>query len=384
MLLSEEHEAFRAMLRDLLAREVVPHVEEWEREGAWPMRAVLQRLAYVGALGLEFAPEVGGQGADHGFTLVFGEETGRILSGGIQMALGVHTDMATPSLAVHGTDDLRDRYLRPALRGEQVAALAVTEPDAGSDVAALRTRARRDGSDWVIDGEKLYVSNGAQADWYCLLARTSDDGGHRGLTQILVPAATPGLDVGAPLDKLGLRSSDTVSLTLNGARVPLDHTIGREGHGFGQQAEVFTQERLLLAYQAVGSCSEALERTLAYVRERHVFSQRLADHQWVAYSLAELHAEIEVLRGFCHNVAGMVVSGQPVNRYATIAKLQAGRLLRRVADTCLQFHGGSGYMEGTWMARFYRDARLISIGGGPDEVMLRVLARMQRTGRDTA
>ncbi len=377
---TDEHEAFRASLRAHLAASVVPHVDGWEEAGAFPLHDVLSGLAALGAIGLEYDPTDGGQGADHLFTVVLGEELGRLPCGGVPLAISVQTDMATPSLARHGSAELKDRYLRPALTGEHVAAIAVTEPDAGSDVSGLRTRARRDGDEWVIDGTKLYITNGVQADWLCLLARTSDEGGARGMSQIIVPTATPGLTVSRKLDKLGMRSSDTAELSLVDVRVPAANTIGVEGRGFAQQMEQFQHERLIASYQALGQLDVALQRTIAYVNDRKAFGATLGDQQHVAYVLAGLGAERDALRHHCYAAAAQVVDGVDATRAATVAKLLAGRLVRRTADACLQLHGGAGYMEETWTARFFRDTRLMSIGGGADEVMLRVLSRMDGIG----
>lgn len=376
MLFTPDHDQFRSSVRSFVEREIEPRVDEWELAGSFPAHELFRKLASAGFLGLEYDPEFGGQGADHSFTVVLGEELGRIGCGGVPMAISVQTDMATPSLHRHGTDDLKHRYLEPALSGEMVASIAVTEPDAGSDVAGLRTRATRDGDEWVITGTKLYITNGCQADWLCLLARTSDEGGFRGLTQILVPTASGGFSVGRKLDKLGNRSSDTAELVFDGVRVPLDHTIGEVGKGFVQQMQQFQNERLIAAYLAVGGMTRAIERTVEYLKHRRAFGAPLISNQYLQYRLAELRAELELLRQFNYAAAEALVRGEDVTRYATIAKLKAGRLQREVADTCLQFHGGLGYMEESWTARYFRDARLASIGGGADEVMLRVLAKM--------
>ena len=296
------------------------------------------------------------------------------------MATGVQTDMATPSLHRFGTPELKARYLAPAVRGEMVTSIAVTEPDAGSDVAAIRTRAVRDGDEWVINGTKLYITNGTQADWLCLLARTSDEGGFRGMSQIVVPTNTPGFSVSRKLDKLGNRSSDTAELSFVDVRVPVANTIGEVGRGFHQQMAQFQNERMIATYTAVGAMDVALERTAAYLRERQVFGAPLLDMQYIQFRLAELSAEVDLLCQYNYACAEAYLRGEDTTKYATVAKLKAGRLAREVSDWCLQFHGGVGYMEETWTARYYRDARLLSIGGGADEVMLRVLSRMNGWG----
>ncbi len=374
---SPEHELFRATVRDFVAREVTPFVDEWEANGIFPAHDVFAKLGALGVLGLEYAPELGGAGVDHTYKVVLGEELGRIPCGGVSMAITVQLDMATPSLARHGSPDLQARYLAPAIRGEHVAAIAVTEPDAGSDVAGLRTRARRDGDEWVVNGTKLYITNGVQADWLCLLVRTSNEGGYQGMSQIVFPTDTPGFSVSRKLDKLGNRSSDTAELSFVDARVPVANTIGEIGRGFQQQMEQFEYERLIASYVAVGQMQCALERTREYLRERHAFGRPLLANQHLQYLWAELAAELDLLRHYNWSCADAIVAGNDeVRRMSAIAKLKAGRLIREVADFCIQVHGGIGYMEETWTARFYRDARLLSIGGGADEVMLQLLSRL--------
>jgi citronellyl-CoA dehydrogenase len=376
MRFTSDHDLFRNTVREFLAREVSPRVAEWEEAHLFPAHEVLPRLAGLGLLGLEYDTADGGQGVDHWYTVIFGEELGRIPCGGVPMAIAVHTDMATPSLARFGSRELKERYLAPALRGEMVAAVAVTEPDAGSDVAAIKTRAVRDGDEWVINGSKLYITNGVQADWLCLLLRTGDEGGYRGMSQVIFPTSTQGFTVSRALRKLGNHSSDTAELSFVDARVPLANTVGAVGRGFQQQMQQFQNERLMASYMAVGQCGYALERTVEYVRQRQAFGKPLVEQQWVQYHLAELSAEVDLLRQYNYAAAEAYVAGLDATRFATVAKLTAGRLVRKVADTCLQFHGGIGYMDETWTSRFFRDSRLLSIGGGVDEVMLSLLARL--------
>jgi citronellyl-CoA dehydrogenase len=369
-----EHEAFRASVRDFVEHEVQPHVDEWEAAGMFPAHELFGKLAKLGALGLEYDPEYGGGGADHLFTVVLCEELGRIDAGGPPMGIGVQIMMATPSLAEFGTHEQKQRFLVPALRGEAVCSIAVTEPGAGSDVAAIRTRAVRDGDEWVVNGMKLYITNALQADWMCVLVRTSDEGGYRGMSQIVVPTDTPGFRVSRKLDKVGNRSSDTAELVFEDARVPVANTIGQIGRGFQQQMAQFVVERMFAAYTTVGSAQRALERTRDYLRQREAFGRPLLANQHLAFRLAELSAEVDLLRHYNYACAEAYVRGEDTTRFATIAKLKAGRLGREVADTCMQFHGGIGYMEETWVARYFRDSRLTAIGGGADEVMLQVLA----------
>ena len=363
-------------MRGVLAREVVPHIEEWEAAGVFPAHHLFQALGAAGLLGLEYSPAYGGQGADHSYTVILGEELGRMGCAGVAMAVAVQTDMATPSLHRHGSHELKQRYLAPALRGEMVAAIAVTEHDAGSDVAGIRTRAERDGDEWVINGSKLYITNGTQADWLCLLARTSGEGGYRGMSQIILPADTPGFSVSRKLRKLGNHCSDTAELSFTDARVPVSNTIGQAGRGFQQQMGQFQNERMIAAYTAVGAMAGALRRTADYLREREAFGGPLLSKQSVQFRLAELSAEVDLLRHSNYACAQAYLRREHTTRFASVAKLKAGRLNREIADTCLQFHGGFGYMEETWVARYFRDSRLLSIGGGADEVMLQILARL--------
>ncbi|MCP5040908.1 MAG: acyl-CoA dehydrogenase [bacterium] len=370
-----EHDQFRDLVREFVRREIDPHVDKWEADGMMPLHDLFARMAELGMLGLEYEPAYGGQGVDHMFTLVLAEEFGRCDHGSFPMALGVQANMATPSLHHFGSEELKETYLAPALSGEMVCSVAITEPDAGSDVSALRTRADRDGDSWVISGSKTFITNALQADWMCVLVRTSDEGGHRGMSQIVVPTNTPGF-AAQKLDKLGMRASDTALLTFDECRVPVANTIGAIGRGFQQQMAQFVVERMWANYLAVGGCQRALERTRDYLAERKVFGRSLLASDYVSFRLAELSAEVDLLRVYNIACAEAFTRGENTTRQATIAKIKAGRLSREVADWCLQFHGGLGYMEETWTARFLRDNRLTGIGGGADEVMLQVLARI--------
>jgi citronellyl-CoA dehydrogenase len=284
--------------------------------------------------------------------------------------------MATPALHRYGSDELKERYLAPAIRGEMVASIAVTEPDAGSDVAGIRTRAVRDGDEWVINGSKLYITNGTQADWLCALVRTAGEGGHHGMSLIVIPTDRPGVRVSRKLEKLGMWSSDTAELSFDDLRVPVDHTIGEIGRGFQHQMVQFQAERLITVYKQIGAIEQALQRTRAYLADRSAFGAPLLANQHIQFTLAELAARHDMLKHHAYSAAEAVMRGEDATRFATIGKLLGSRLQREVADTCLQFHGGIGYMAEHWTSRFYRDTRLDSIGAGADEVMLRILARM--------
>ena len=373
---TEEHHHFRKVVREFVDQEINPHVEEWETARMMPLHEVFGKMGDLGFLGLEYDVEYGGQGADHLFTVILAEEFGRANHGSIGMALGVQVDMATPSLHNFGTPELKEKYLVPALRGEMVAAVAVTEPDAGSDVSAIRTRAVRDGDEWVINGSKMYITNALQADWMCMLARTSDEGGYAGMSQIIVPTDSPGFEVSKKLEKLGMHASDTGLISLADVRVPVANTVGAEGMGFQQQMAQFVKERMWAVYSVPPALELALQRTADYLRQRVVFGKPLLKDHYISYRLAELAAETDLLKHYAYTTAEVYMRGEDTTRFATIAKLKAGRLQREVADWVLQFHGGMGYMDETWTTRFLRDGRLGAIGGGSDETMLYVLTRL--------
>ncbi len=376
MIETDEHQIFRKTLRDLFEREIEPHVDAWEAARTFPAHELFPKLAAVGLLGLEYEEAYGGMAADHSFTLVAGEEMGRISCGGVPMAMAVQMSMATPALARFGSAALKEEYLAPSIRGELVASVAVTEPDAGSDVAGIRTRAVRDGDEWIINGSKLYITNGTQADWLCLLARTSEEGGYRGMSLIVVPTSLDGVVVSRKLEKLGMWSSDTAELSFSDVRVPVSNAIGEIGRGFQQQMTQFQAERLITVYKQVGAIELALQRTRAYLSERQAFGQPLLANQHLQFVLTELSARHDMLKHYARAAADAVRRGEDATRFATIGKLLGSRLQREVADAAVQFHGGVAYMADHWASRFYRDTRLDSIGAGADEVMLRVLSRM--------
>ncbi|MFE3263628.1 acyl-CoA dehydrogenase family protein [Streptomyces sp. NPDC059215] len=373
---TDEHNAFRRLVREFAEKEIGPHGDEWEAKGIFPAHELFAKMGQLGLLGVEYDEKYGGGGADHLYTVILHEELGRVGPDGVAIGIGIQTDMATPSLHRFGSEDLKQKYLVPAIKGQVVCSVAVTEPDAGSDVTAIRTRAVRDDDKWVINGSKLYITNGTQADWVCVLARTSDEPGHGSFSQIIVPTDTPGFQVHRKLDKLGMRSSDTADLTFTDVQVPVSNTIGEIGLGFYQQMSQFQNERLALSYAAVGGMETALTRTADYLKNRHAFGKALIDNQHINFTLAELSARLDILRHYNYAAAEAYIRGEDAIRFATVGKLQAGRLAREIATACLQFHGGIGYMEDTWTARYFRDSPMWSIGGGADEVMLYVLSRL--------
>lgn len=381
-----EHQMFRRSVRQFVEKELNPHVDEWEATGMWDAHGMLKKMGDLGFLGLSYSSDYGGQDADIWFTVVLMEELGRCDCSGVPMGISVHTDMCTPALAKYGSHELKKQFLEPALRGELVGAIAVTEPGAGSDVAGIITRADSDGDDYVINGSKIYITNGVQADWVCVLARTSPPSdlenmrGYRGMSLIMVPTNTPGFIVSKKLEKLGNLSSDTAVLTFENVRVPKSNRIGEEGMGFYLQMEQFQRERLVGALSSVAGMEKVVRQTMAYCHERKTFGTPLIHNQWVNFKLVELLTEIEALRQLCYYCASLMAEDETsleVTKIASMCKLKAGRLTREVADTCLQFYGGMGYMAETPISRYFRDARLLSIGGGADEVMMGIIARLE-------
>lgn len=377
---TEEHEMFRKSVRAFVEKEIQPYVDDWEKAEIAPLHDLFKKMGSLGFLGLNYPAQYGGAEADIWFTVVLAEELARSGAAGIPMATFVQTDMATPALARHGSDDLRQKYLAPAISGDMVCAIAVSEPDAGSDVARIKTRAVRDGDDYIINGSKLYITNGTQADWLCLLARTSPGDDYHGMSLIIVPTDLAGFTVSKKLKKLGNHSSDTALLTFENVRVPASNRIGEEGMGFYYQMEQFQVERLVGALGGVAGAECAVRDTIRYCQERHAFNKPLIANQWIQFKLAELLTEIEAARHLNYACAAKIEAGadsMEVTRIASMCKLKAGRLMREVADTCLQFYGGMGYMEETPISRYFRDARLTSIGGGADEVMLGIIAKLE-------
>ncbi len=377
---TDEHEMFRKSVRSFVEKEINPHCDEWEEAGTWPAHEILKKMGDLGFLGLNYATEYGGAEADIWFTVVFAEELGRSKCAGVPMGILVHTDMCTPALAKYGSDELKQKFLAPALRGEMVGCIGVTEPGAGSDVAGIITRSEVDGDDYVINGSKIYITNGTQADWVCLLTRTSPGKGYKGMSLIMVPTNAPGFSVSRKLVKLGNRASDTALLSFENVRVPQSNLIGGEGMGFYLQMEQFQMERLVGSLSAVTGMEAAVRETMKYCSERETFGQPLIHNQWIQFKLVELLTEIEALRHlnyYCASLMERGASPEETTRIASMCKLKAGRLAREVGDTCIQFYGGMGYMEETWISRYFRDARLLSIGGGADEVMMGIIAKLE-------
>jgi citronellyl-CoA dehydrogenase len=379
MLFTADHDDVRRSLQKFIASEINPFVDEWEKADIFPAHELFKKLGSLGFLGLNKPTEFGGQGLDYSYAVLMAEELGAIRCGGVPMAIGVQTDMATPALARFGSDEVRREFLAPAIAGDAVACVGVSEPGAGSDVASIKTSARADGDDYVINGGKMWITNGTQADWICLLANTSDGQPHRNKSLICVPMKSRGVQVARKLDKMGMRSSDTAQIFFDNVRVPRRNRIGEEGKGFSYQMIQFQEERLWAAAACLKAHEIIIEETIDYTRSRKAFGQSILDNQTVHFRLAELQTEVELLRALTYRAAEALIAGEDVTRLATMAKLKAGRLGRELTDACLQYWGGMGFMNETPVSRAYRDTRLASIGGGADEVMLMVLCKMMGT-----
>jgi citronellyl-CoA dehydrogenase len=379
MLFTADHDEPRRALQKFISAEINPHVDEWEKADQFPSHALFKKLGDLGFLGLNKPVEFGGQGLDYSYALMMAEQLGAIRCGGVPMAIGVQTDMATPALARFGSDQVRREFLAPAIAGDAVACIGVSEPGAGSDVAGIKTYARSDGDDYVISGGKMWITNGVKADWICLLANTGDGPKHRNKSLICVPMKSRGVNVARKLDKLGMRSSDTAQIFFDEVRVPKRNRIGEEGQGFTYQMLQFQEERLWGAASCLKALETIIAETIDYTRSRKAFGHSILDNQVVHFRLAELQTEVELLRSLIYRAAEALVAGEDVTRLATMAKLKAGRLSREVTDACLQYWGGMGFMNETPVSRAYRDFRLTSIGGGADEVMLMVLCKLMGT-----
>ena len=374
---NEQHEMFRGTVRAFVEKEIMPHVEEWEHAGRMP-RWIWPRMGELGLLGVEYDEKYGGAGADLLTTAVLHEECARSRSGSFAMAVGVHCDMASPHLYWTGSEALKEKYLPGICRGEKLTAIAVTEPGGGSDVAAIRTRAVRDGDHYVINGAKMFITNGATADIYFLAARVeagTEGQRHRGISMFLVERETPGFTVSRTLDKMGMRASDTAELSFQDMRVPAAHLLGREGVGFYEVMRVFQRERLVAGLHAVSMADRALADTIAYVKERQAFGGPLSDKQVIRHKLADLATMIEAGRWLTYAACLAFASGADAVREISMVKLFTAEMVNRVAYDCVQLHGGYGYMREYAVERFARDARLMTIGGGTSEIMRDIIAK---------
>lgn len=380
MQFTHEHREIQKTLKRYIDEHINPHVDEWEAAEIFPAHEVFKGLGDLGLLGLTKPEAQGGAGLDYSYSLAMAETLGHIHCGGVPMAIGVQTDMATPALARFGTEELKREFLAPAIAGDMVGCIGVSEPAAGSDVSGIKSVARKDGDDYLISGQKMWITNSLQADWMCMLVNTSDGPAHKNKSLVMVRMRengklVKGIEVAQKIRKIGMNCSDTGLIYFDDVRVPQSNRIGQEGAGFIYQMQQFQEERLWAAASCIQSLTNCIEWTVEWAQERKLFGGSLADQQWVQFKLAEMKTEVETLRALTYQACENYVGGADVTEWATMAKLKAGRLNRLVPDTCLQFWGGMGFTWENKVSRMFRDGRLASIGGGADEVMLGILAK---------
>ncbi len=378
MQFTAEHRQIDDTVTRFVEKELNPHVPAWEAAEEFPSHEVFKKLGDLGLLGLKYPEDYGGAGLDFSYSMVMAEALGACACGGVPMAIGVHTDMATPALARFGSDELRREFLSPSIAGDMVSCLGVSEPGGGSDVAAIKTTARKEGGDYVINGTKMWITNGLKADWCCLLANTGDGPVHKNKSLIVVPMDAAGITK-QKIRKIGMNSSDTAQLFFDNVRVPRRNLIGQEGLGFTFQMLQFQEERLWGAASSLRGLDRLIDLTIDYTRQRKAFGKGILDNQVVHFRLAELRTEVEALRALTYRAVEMYVGGKDVTRLASMAKLKCGRLSREVTDACLQYWGGMGFTWDNPISQAYRDSRLVSIGGGADEVMLGIICKLEGT-----
>jgi citronellyl-CoA dehydrogenase len=378
MQFTAEHLALSDTVKRFVENEINPYSDEWEKAGHFPAHEVFKKLGDLGLLGIKYDTAYGGMGLDFSYSMVASEALGVANCGGVPLSIGVQTDMCTPALHRFGSDALKKEFLAPAIAGDMVGCIGVSEVGGGSDVAALKTTAKSDGDDYVINGSKMWITNGMQADWCCLLANTSEGKVHENKSLIIVPMDAKGIER-QKIDKLGMRSSDTAQLFFDNVRVPKRNLIGIEGTGFMMQMLQFQEERLYGAANSLLMMDRLIDLTIAYCKERSTFGTPLIHNQVVHFRLAELRTEVELLRSLTYRAVEDYVLGKDVTRLASMAKLKCGRLVREVSDSCLQYWGGMGFTWDNPLARAFRDGRLVSIGGGADEIMLGIIAKLEGT-----
>lgn len=373
--LTPEHEMLRDQVRRFVAEEIKPHADAWERAGCVP-RETLRRMGALGFFGIRYPAEYGGSDMDALATIVFAEELGRSTYSGVAITALVHTDMASVHLFNAGSAAQKAKWMPRVIAGEVITAVAVTEPDAGSDVKAIRTTAKRVADGWCLNGTKMFITNGVHGDLYFVAAKTGSAGAaSRSITMFLVEKGTPGFRVGRALEKHGWRSSDTAELIFEDCVIPADSVLGEEGRGFYAIMRNFQNERLVLGAMAMGEAQAALDLTLAYVKMRKAFGGVLYEKQTIRQRLAMLSAKVEAGRQLVYATAARAARGEDVTREVSMVKAYCGELVNEVMYDCLQFHGGAGYMSESPIERMTRDARIQAIGGGATEVMLEEVAK---------
>ncbi|HEU5377046.1 MAG TPA: acyl-CoA dehydrogenase family protein [Ktedonobacteraceae bacterium] len=372
---NEEHNMFREFVRGFIRKEINPFVDLWEAEGKFPARELYKKMGNEGLLGLTYPEQYGGLNLDFWYTVIWMEELGAVEVGGVPMSVTVQTEISTPAIAKYGSYKLKQQYLRPAILGDFIGALAITEPDAGSDVTAISTVAEACDGHYRVNGQKSYITNGSIADFIVTLCKTSPAQGARGMSLLLIPAKSAGLTATQKYKKLGNFCCDHAELTFENVVVPMENIIGIEGMGFDIQMEQFQHERLIEGILACSQARNILNKTKEYARNRMIFGQRLIDHQSVAFSFVNMETELEFLQQMTYHCADLFIKGHECTREVAMIKLKAGKLLRFITDECLQLLGGYGYMEGTQVARAYRDGRATALTGGSVETMQHILSK---------
>ncbi len=372
---TDQHDMFRAMVRQFVENELAPHADEWEEAEIFP-REVFLKAGEQGLLGLNYKEEYGGADLDYWYTVVLCEELVRSRCAGLNMALMVQSDMATPIIHDLGTEEQKQEFLVPAIKGEKIAALGVSEPNAGSDVASIRTTAVKDGGDYVINGSKTFITNGTRADFVTLIAKTDPTQQHGGVSVLILPTDVAGFSVGRKLKKLGNKASDTAELHFDNCRIPQRYLLGEEGMGFYYLMRNFQGERLVAALLATAGAQLLIEDALKYGRERQAFGRPIVKFQVWRHEFAQLLTEVEAARRLAYFAVDLFDREIECTREISMAKLFCGELSNKVADRCLQFHGGWGYMDEYVISRAWRDARLVTIGGGTSEVMREIISKM--------
>lgn len=375
MQFTEEHRTLYDTVKNFVLNEIKPFADEWEKAGKFPAHELFKKMGNLDLLGITKNHESGGMGLDYSYEMVFAEALGHANDSGVITSIGVQTDMATPALDRFGSDELKNEFLKPAIAGDYVSAIAVSEAGGGSDVAALKTYAKKNGNDYIINGQKMWITNATQADYFCTLVNTSYELPHKNKSLIIIPSKAKGVSVGEKINKLGLRSSDTAPIYFDNVCIPKRYRIGNEGEGFQLQMQQFQEERIFIAASVLAVLDNCINQTIQYCSDRNAFGKSIINNQAIQFRLAELQTEIEALRSLVYRACEKFIKDEDMTYLASMAKLKSGRLTREVADTCLQFWGGMGFTWENPISKVYRDGRLGSIGGGADEIMLGIICK---------
>jgi len=379
MKFSEEHKSLSETVKNFAQNEIAPFIEDWEKNGPFPAHQLFKKMGDLDLLGITKSAEAGGMNLDYSFGMVFAEALGYAADLGVITAIGVQTDMATPALDRYGSSELKKEFLKPSISGDFVSAVAVSETSGGSDVAALKTNAIKDGDDYIINGEKMWITNATQADYFCTLVNTSNKDPHNNKSLVIIPSNLKGVSIGDKIEKLGQLTSDTAPVYFDDVRIPQRYRIGPEGEGFKLQMQQFQEERIFMSVSCLVILDQCVSKTIEYCKERQAFGKPIIFNQSIHFRLAELQTEIEALRALIYRGCEELIDGNDVTYLASMAKLKSGRLIREVSDVCLQFWGGMGFTWENYVSKVYRDGRLNSIGGGTDEIMLKIICKKMGT-----